>query len=98
MFASKTGASPCGEPCGGPFRGKLLALAHKYKTTLRNLPEKKLHGLVLKNFIRPLFMDFCNKLECLSLASLSSQVQILWVRPGAHPRLEHLKGFKAEVF
>ncbi len=31
------------------------------------------------------------KLECLSLASLSSLV-CLWVRPGAYLRMEHLKG------
>jgi hypothetical protein len=35
-----------------------------------------------------LFRD--NKLECLSLASLSILVQYLWVRPGAYPRAEHL--------
>jgi hypothetical protein len=33
-----------------------------------------------------------NKLECLLLASLSSLVKRLWVRPGAYPRVEHLKG------
>jgi hypothetical protein len=37
-------------------------------------------------------MDFCNKLECLSLASLSGLAYYLWVRPGAYPRVEHLKG------
>ncbi len=36
-------------------------------------------------------MDFHNKLECLSLATISSLVYCLWVRPGAHPRVEHLK-------
>ncbi len=33
-------------------------------------------------------MDFRNKPECLSLASLSSLVKCLWVRPGAYPRVE----------
>jgi len=37
-------------------------------------------------------MDFGNKLECLSLASLSSLVLSLWVRPGAYPGVVHLKG------
>jgi hypothetical protein len=37
-------------------------------------------------------MDFHNKLECLSLARLSSLVYSLWARPGAYPRVEHLKG------
>jgi hypothetical protein len=32
-----------------------------------------------------------NKLECLSLASLSSLVYFMWARPGAYPRVEHLK-------
>ncbi len=37
------------------------------------------------------FTDLCNKLDCLSLASLSSLVECLWVRPGAsYPRVEHL--------
>ncbi len=36
-------------------------------------------------------MDFRNKLECLSLASLSILVLCLWVRPGAYLRVEHLK-------
>jgi hypothetical protein len=35
-------------------------------------------------------MDFRKKLECLSLASFSSLVMCLWVRPGAYPRVEHL--------
>ncbi len=36
--------------------------------------------------------DFCNKLECLFLASLSSRVYCLWARPGAYLRVENLKG------
>ena len=36
-------------------------------------------------------MNFHNKLECLSLASLSSLVYCLWARSGAYPRVEHLK-------
>ncbi len=35
---------------------------------------------------------FCNKLECLSLANLSSLVYCSRVRPGAYPRVEQLKG------
>ncbi len=38
-----------------------------------------------------LFTNFRNKLECLSQATLSSQVKCLWVRPGAYSRVEHLK-------
>ncbi len=37
-------------------------------------------------------MTFHDKLEHLSLASLSNLVECLWVRPGAYPRLEHRKG------
>ncbi len=37
-------------------------------------------------------MAFLNKLECLSVASLSSLVWCLWVRSGAYPKVEHLKG------
>jgi hypothetical protein len=33
----------------------------------------------------------CNKIECLCLASFSSLVLCLWVRPGAYPRGQHLK-------
>ncbi len=38
------------------------------------------------------FTDFRNKLECLSLASLSSLFYCLRVRPGAYSRVDHLKG------
>jgi hypothetical protein len=37
-------------------------------------------------------VDVKNKLECLSLAGLTSLVKCLWVRPGAYPREEYLKG------
>jgi hypothetical protein len=37
------------------------------------------------------FKDFRNKLECLSLASYSSLVKCVWLRPGAYPRADHLK-------
>jgi hypothetical protein len=42
---------------------------------------------LIKNFI-------CNlcKLECLSLASLSSIIKCLWIRPGASTGVKHLKG------
>jgi len=33
-----------------------------------------------------------NNLENLSQAGLSALVLCLWVRPGAHPRVEQLKG------
>jgi hypothetical protein len=45
----------------------------------------------IKLFTAVMFTDFRNKLECLSLSSLSSLVQCYWVRPGAYPRVEHLK-------
>jgi len=38
-------------------------------------------------------MNFRNKLECLSLASLSSLVYCLWDSPGFYPKVEHLKGY-----
>jgi hypothetical protein len=37
-------------------------------------------------------MNFCNKLECLLLPSLSNLIYFLCVRPVAYPRVEHLKG------
>ncbi len=37
-------------------------------------------------------MSLCSKLWSLSLESLSSIVQCLWVRPGAYPKMEHMKG------
>jgi hypothetical protein len=37
-------------------------------------------------------MNFRNKLERLLLASLSNQAYCLRARPGAHNRVEHLKG------
>jgi hypothetical protein len=37
-------------------------------------------------------MPFHNKLKHLSLASLSSQVYCLWVKPGAYLRVEDLEG------
>ncbi len=37
-----------------------------------------------------------NKLGCSSLVGLSSQVYYLWVRLGAHSRVEHLKGASLE--
>jgi len=36
--------------------------------------------------------NFCNKMESLLLASLSTLVYRLWVRPGAYPRVEYLEG------
>jgi len=36
-------------------------------------------------------MNFRNKIEHLSLASFSSLVKCLWVKPRAYPRVEHLK-------
>ncbi len=42
-------------------------------------------------------MDFRYKVECLSLTSFSSLVEYLHVRPGANPRLEHLKGATLRV-
>jgi hypothetical protein len=37
-------------------------------------------------------MNELNKVECLFLAGFSSLPIYLWVRPGAYPRVEHLKG------
>jgi hypothetical protein len=48
-------------------------------------------GAMLSNFLRPLFMNFRNKLECLFLAGLSSLAYYLWVSTGAYVRVEYLK-------
>jgi hypothetical protein len=51
-------------------------------------------GVHVINFFCPQFMNFRTKLECVSLVPLVSffiQLKCLWVRPGAHLRVEHLK-------
>jgi hypothetical protein len=50
-------------------------------------------GACVIRLIMAVITDFRNKLECLSLASLSSLVKSLWVRLGAYPKVEHLKGY-----
>jgi hypothetical protein len=47
---------------------------------------------MLKHFLRPKITNVRNKLECLSLAGISSPIEHLCVRPGAYPIVEHLKG------
>jgi hypothetical protein len=37
-------------------------------------------------------MNFRNKLESFLLASISNPIYCLRARPGAYPRMEHLKG------
>ncbi len=37
-------------------------------------------------------MNVLNKIECLSMASLSILALCLWVRRGAYTRMEHPKG------
>ncbi len=37
-------------------------------------------------------MNVHNEIEFLSLAGLSILIKCVWVRPGAYPRVEHLKG------
>ncbi len=49
-------------------------------------------GAALIKLFMAVSHNFCNKLECLSLASLSSQVHYLGAKIGAYPRVEHLKG------
>jgi hypothetical protein len=49
-------------------------------------------GANVMNFKQPYFTYFHDKLECLSLASLSSLVCCLWARPGAYPTVSRLKG------
>jgi hypothetical protein len=49
-------------------------------------------GQCYKTFLRPYVTNFCNKLECLLLASLPSLVYYLWARPWAYNTVEHLKG------
>ncbi len=46
---------------------------------------------MLQNVLQLQVTPFHNKLERLSLASLSSLAQCSWVRTGAYPRAEHLK-------
>jgi hypothetical protein len=41
--------------------------------------------------------NFCNKLECLLLASLFNLVHCLLEIPGPYPRVEHLKGAQKAV-
>ncbi len=36
-------------------------------------------------------MNVRDKFDCLSLAGLSGLVYCFWVRPGAYPRVEHLR-------
>jgi hypothetical protein len=45
-----------------------------------------------KNFLRPYFTNVRNSLECLSLASLSSLVEYLWVMLRASPKGDLLLG------
>ncbi len=49
-------------------------------------------GQSYKTFYGRNLTDFRIKLECLSLASLSSLVYCLWVSLGAYLRVDHLKG------
>jgi hypothetical protein len=51
-----------------------------------------IRGQCYKTFLRLQFTNFCNKLEWLSLISLSSLVYRLWAMSGAYPRVEHLEG------
>jgi hypothetical protein len=55
-------------------------------------------GLRYKIFLRLHFTVVYKKLECLSLEGLSSVVSCVWVRPGAKPRVEHLKGDHLDRF
>ncbi len=78
----------------------------KHTSLLRNLyiKTRNFYGTCLWEQVRkrtvcfyrqgPQFMNFCNKLECVYLASL---VQCLWVRPGAYPRVEHQKRYFTRV-
>jgi len=47
---------------------------------------------VLSKVLQLWFTNVRNKLECLSLTGISNPVKCLWVRQGAWPRVEHLKG------
>ncbi len=64
-----------------------LSSVTKKKGLLRRTPEPN----VINLFFCREFTNIRIKLECLSLASLSSLVYSLWARPGVHPRVEHLK-------
>jgi hypothetical protein len=62
------------------------------RSTVLNLPLQLVFpgANPVKRFTAVLyFTNFRNKLEHLSLASLSYLVQCLWVRPGAYTRVEH---------
>ncbi len=54
--------------------------ANRIKKTYLQRP-----GLNVKNFLRPEFTNFRNKLECLSLASIFSLVQCIWVKARSLP-------------
>ncbi len=65
---------------------------HSFNCTFISIAQLTVYGpgaYVIKLF-SPYFMNFPNKLECLSLASLSSLLYCLQVRKGAYPRVENL--------
>ncbi len=49
-------------------------------------------GECCKTFLSVIY-EFCNKLECLLLSTLFSQVYCLWATPGAYPWVQHLRVF-----
>ncbi len=68
----------------------------KFKGNALNLRLKSFITMTPRTNVIKLFTavsnEFPNKLECCLLSSLSSQAYCLRARPGAYPRVEHLKG------
>jgi hypothetical protein len=75
----------------GPHHKHLIRLIIPFNNKHSNLGAFLRTGIFLLHFTAVIY-KYCNKLEFLSLASLSSLLQFLWVRPGAYPRVEYQMG------
>jgi hypothetical protein len=62
-------------------------------TSLIKHSSRWLWHLALIKYLQNL-QNIVSDIERLSLASFSSLVYCLWIRAGAYPRVEHLKGCK----
>jgi len=70
----------CNLKCFCNWCERLFFHFHRLKVNFMGLSYKTFYG-----------RNFRNKLECLSLVSLSSLVYCLWVRPWTYPRMDPLK-------
>jgi hypothetical protein len=57
------------------------------------LDPARVENMRLGQFLRLLFSNICNKLECLSIAGLSTILLCLWVRSGANHSGAHERCF-----